>query len=489
MKHLIRAVTLASLGVGGSLYAPPPYHWVSAGVGAGLGFLQFFGRKKRKVILRIGPLTWTREEFCRHFLITGDTGSGKTTSGLNPILVQITQNVPTWGGLVLGSKGTEYHFIRDLLAHHGRAADHVHLATKPADASTKWKPPHRYNLLSDRSLSWTTHAKIISDIVASLTEGKQHAFFRPMAQLALANAFELLDALGKKVTLTRAYELLTTPKAALSAIKELASQDPTEKEQELIDFFETTFTGTQSHEQRDGVIGTLQTQLGFLIHPDVAQVFSSDEPNTTSLSALDRGTVFTVGMPQALATERRYLQTYLKILFYLHVFRRFDKTVEQRLQDNLLLLVGDEFQDLCTASEDGFSDHKAADRIREAGACIIAGMQSEISADPILGEKKRKVLTLNLRSRLIFTAAENEGATLSANFIGKKRIWKRTISSKAFGARTTSRRREQEFKIHPTKLESLDAHQAVVVHPRKRFLKSRLYPKDARGETPRWFNP
>jgi len=488
MRRLCRAITFASAGVGGSLYLPPPYNWVSAATGAGLGFLQFIGKKKRKVILRFGSLTWTREEFCQHFLITGSTGAGKTTSGLNPILVQVTQNVPNWGGLVLGSKGTEHHFIRELLTHHGRATDHVHLATKPADASTKWKPTHRYNLLSDRSLSWTTHAKIISDIVASLTEGKQHAFFRPMAQLALANAFELLDALGKKVTITRAYELLTTPEAALSAIKELQSRDPSEKERELIDFFETTFTGTQSHEQRDGVIGTLQTQLGFLIHPDVAQVFSSDEPNTTSLSALDRGTVFTVGMPQALATERRYLQTYLKILFYLHVLRRFDKPAEQRQHDNLLLLVGDEFQDLCTASEDGFSDHKAADRIREAGACIIAGMQSEISADPILGEKKRKVLTLNLRSRLIFTAAENEGATLSANFIGKKRIWKRTFSSKAFGSRTVSRRREQEFKIHPTKLESLDAHQAIVVHPSKQFLKSRLVPKDPKGETPRWFS-
>ena len=126
MKRLCRAVIFASIGVGGSLYLPSPYHWVCAATGTGLGFLQFFWKKKRKVILRIGSLTWTREEFCRHFLITGDTGSGKTTSGLNPILVQITQNVPNWGGLVLGSKGTEHHFIRDLLHHHGRASDHVH---------------------------------------------------------------------------------------------------------------------------------------------------------------------------------------------------------------------------------------------------------------------------------------------------------------------------------------------------------------------------
>jgi hypothetical protein len=487
VTKLLTATSMVALGVGGFLHLPPPYHWASIVLGAGVGLSALLPNKKREVIFRIGPLTWTKEEFCRHFLITGDTGSGKTTSGLNPILVQVTQNVPNWGGLVLGSKGTEHHFVRDLLKFHGRSADHVHLKVRPSDAQGSWKPPHRYNLLSDRSLSWSTHAKIISDIVASLTEGKQHAFFRPMAQIALAKAFELLDVLGMKVTLTRAYELLTTPKAATNAIKDLKSRNIGNRERELIEFFETTFTGTQSHEQRDGVVGTLQTQLGFLIHPDIAEVFSSDEPNTTSLSALERGTIFTVEMPQALATERRYLQTYLKILFYLRVLRRFDKPAEQLKQSNLLLLVGDEFQDLVTASEDGFSDHKAADRIREAGACIIAGMQSEISADPVIGEKKRKVLNLNLRSRLIFRAAELEGATISADFIGKRKIWKKTISSKAFGSRTVSRRHEQEHKIHPTVLTSLKDHAAVVVHPSKRFFKRRLQAKEADGSTAKWF--
>ena len=138
------------------------YPLVNIVLGAGIGLSFLFSERKREVILRIGPLTWTKEEFCRHFLITGDTGSGKTTSGLNPILVQITQNVPNWGGLVLGSKGTEHHFIRDLLKFHGRSADHVHLKVRPSDASTNWIPPHRYNLLSDRSLSWSTHAKIFA---------------------------------------------------------------------------------------------------------------------------------------------------------------------------------------------------------------------------------------------------------------------------------------------------------------------------------------
>ena len=105
-------------------------------------------------ILCIGKLRWTQRELCRHFLITGDTGSGKTTSGFHPLLLQLTQNVPDWGGLVLGVKGDESEFIHELLESHDRTHDQIDIKLRPNDASTKWQPPHRYNLLSDRSIPW-----------------------------------------------------------------------------------------------------------------------------------------------------------------------------------------------------------------------------------------------------------------------------------------------------------------------------------------------
>src|SRR5690606_694167 len=105
-------------------------------------------------------------------------------------------------------------------------------------------------------------------------------------------------------------------------------------------------------------------------------VFCSEKPNTFSFSHLDRGGVLSVTMPQSLATERRYIQTYLKILFYTHALRRYDLDPSERDRRNLLLLVADEFQDIITTSEDGISDHKVIDRIRGAGACVIGGMQS-----------------------------------------------------------------------------------------------------------------
>ena len=55
---------------------------------------------------RLGGLTWRRNQFCRGWLITGDTGSGKTSSGINQLAHQVFQNEPNWGGLCIDEKAS-----------------------------------------------------------------------------------------------------------------------------------------------------------------------------------------------------------------------------------------------------------------------------------------------------------------------------------------------------------------------------------------------
>jgi hypothetical protein len=487
---MIRLVIGLALLAGGGLAAlshSPPLGWMLFLLGSAGGIAAILWPKPRKVVLKSGHLTWTREELCRHLLITGDTGSGKTTSGFQPLLVDLSRRVPDWGGLVLGVKGDEHRFVRELLESTGRLQDLIHLQVRPPECSTRWEPPHRYNLLSDRSLPWSAHAKIITDIAGSMNSGRQHPFFATMAHVALTNAFQTLEALGEPVTIPRAYALLTSTEKAKQAVKRLRRNSERPDHHDLAEFLETTFTQIRAHEQKEGVEGTLKTFLSFYLNEDVAAVFCSEKPNTFSLAHLDRGSILTVTMPQSLATERRYIQTYLKILFYTHALRRYDLTPAERNARNLLLLVADEFQDVITTSEDGISDHKVIDRIRGAGACIIGGMQSEISGDPAITEKKRKVLALNMRTRLIFTAADLEGATASADFIGKKMIWKRSYSTRGFGARTVTRQRVIEYRIDPSKLLDLPSHTAIVVHPSKRMKRRRISPVDGQGRTYPWW--
>ena len=98
----------------------------------------------------------------------------------------------------------------------------------------------------------------------------------------------------------------------------------------------------------------------------MAEVFCTSK-STIDFSAIDHGKIILTTMPQKFQTERRYVNTFLKLLFYSHALRRFDKPKAKRAGDNLLILWADEAQRFMTASEDGMSDYNCVDVIREAG--------------------------------------------------------------------------------------------------------------------------
>jgi hypothetical protein len=70
------------------------------------------------------------------------------------------------------------------------------------------------------------------------------------------------------------------------------------------------------------------------------------------------------------------VNTFLKLLYYNHALRRFDKSKVGRAKHNLLILWADEAQRFMTAIEDGTSDYNCVDVIREAGASIVAAAQT-----------------------------------------------------------------------------------------------------------------
>jgi hypothetical protein len=174
------------------------------------------------------------------------------------------------------------------------------------------------------------------------------------------------------------------------------------------------------------------------------------------------------------------------MLFYMHVLRRFDKSAEERRRDNLLILWADEAQRFVTASEEGMSDYNCVDIIREAQATVIAAAQSSTSFIPPLGREKARVFTLNLRNRLIFKAADEEGALESADFLGKKRVIKR---SWGYSNGKTSRNysEQDEHKLKPYVLRALPKHAAIVVHCEHGYRKRLRPPLDPNGRVSPWF--
>jgi hypothetical protein len=174
------------------------------------------------------------------------------------------------------------------------------------------------------------------------------------------------------------------------------------------------------------------------------------------------------------------------MLFYTHVLRRFDKTKEGRADDNLLILWADEAQRFVTASEDGMSDFNSVDVIREARATLVAAAQSSTSFIPPLGNDKAKVLTLNLRNRIIFKAADEMGAVDSADFLGQKKVTKRSWGYSS-GHMTRNYYDQDEHKIKPYELRHMKKHQCVLVHCEKGFKKAVLPPLEPDGKIASWY--
>lgn len=458
------------------------------GIGYGILLLIVTARlllaRKQHPVAQLGGLTWKRNQFTRGWLITGDTGSGKTSSGINQLAHQVFQNERRWGGLCIDEKGVYWETLSAMARHYERENDLIHLQIEVAGQNGQFL--HRFNLTGDRSIPFTTYAKFVVDTATSLGQGGDKGFFKNQAQTHIAHALELLAELQRPVTLSGAMDLLSSkPKLdeELEFLDNLTLQTP--RRRVLSDHFKHRFLD-QPAEQLGGVRETIGNYLQYFLTPEVAEVFCVAE-STFDFSAIDEGKIILVTMPQKFQTERRYVNTFLKLLFYNHALRRFDQDRTERGQNNLLILWADEAQRFMTASEDGTSDYNVVDVIREAGATIIAATQSTTSFIPPLGNDKSKVLTLNLRNRLIFRSADEADAVQAADFLGKKRVIKRSWGSSA-GKRNVNYSENEEHKIKPYQLRKLRDHECVLVHCEKGFRRVTLPPLEPNGSVSKWFS-
>jgi hypothetical protein len=446
--------------------------------------LLFACRRRKDCVARLGRLTWRRNQFCRGWLITGDTGSGKTSSGINQLAHQLFQNEPTWGGLCIDEKGVYWETLAAMAKHYGREHDLIHLQIRPGDAAVQWTPPYYFNLTGDRSIPFMTYAKFVVDTAACLGQAGDKGFFKSQAQTHIAHALELLFELKRPVTLLAVSELLSNRKLLEEELENLSFLGELPRRTAVREHFANRLLN-QPEEQLGGVRETTANYLQCFLTPEVAEVFCA-ETNTFDFREIDKGKIICITMPQKFQTERRYVNTFLKLLFYNHALRRFDKSKAERVNDNLLILWADEAQRFMTASEDGTSDYNCVDVIREAGATIIAAAQSTTSLIPPLGNDKSRVLTLNLRNRMVFRSADEADAVQAADFLGKKRVVKRSWGYSA-GKRNVNYNETEEHKIKPHKLRNLHDHECVLVHCERGFRRVTLPPLEADGSIAKWF--
>jgi hypothetical protein len=442
------------------------------------------GRCPTNISASLAGFQWDRNDFCRGWLVTGDTGAGKTFA-INALLHSVFQNEPDWGGLCCDEKGIYHETLVRMANRYGREQDLLLLQTRPDHASEDWTPPARFNLLSDETIPWSTYATVIVDTASSLASGTEDkGFFKTQAHANIGRGIQFFRLLGLVPTMHHLLEMLQYQpvlRAMLQQLEPLRNAGNPDA-RECYDHFLNGFLH-QPAEQLGGVISTIYNYLNYFTNPEISEVFGTEE-NSFDFAALDEGAIICISLPQKFQTERRYITTILKLLFYTHALRRFDPRPPENRKledDNLLICWQDEAQRFVTESDSN------VDVIRQAQTTTVLAAQSKLSFLPALGSKeKAEVTILNLRNRIIFKAADRACAETSADFIGKRMIWKRSYT-RGRGNYSTTRTREEEYLIKPFELMSLPKFTAIVKHCEKGYRKRRIHPIDADGKTPSWY--
>jgi type IV secretory pathway TraG/TraD family ATPase VirD4 len=241
----------------------------------------------------------------------------------------------------------------------------------------------------------------------------------------------------------------------------------------------------QPPEQLGGIKTTISNYLKYFTAPDIAQIFCPAKP-TFNFDEIDRAKVVCVSIPQRYPVERRYINTLLKLSFYAHCLRRFDKPAAERAKDNLLILWADEAQKIVTAADDGLSDYNVVDVLREARATVVAATQSYTSLIPPMGdERKAKIFIANMANRITFCAADEDSAKIAADTLGKRKTKRRTYGYSG-GRRTLSWTDEERYFFEPHELRKLKKFEAVVQHCEGGFKRVKLTPMGPDGQKPSW---
>lgn len=414
------------------------------------------------IVLRLWGLTWTRDEACCHFFVTGGTGTGKTARAVVPIVHGLRSSLPTTGILAVDSKG----MLWKPLAAMARALGHEDtlrlIRVRPTHIpSAKWRPPLRLNLLGDPDIPWTTYAKIVVDTATAAGQRGGQAFFKETARDVITHAMHALEVADLAVTLSNVHNVIciSTDTAALVArLTEINSPAAEIERQYFKDF------AAQPPEQRSGTVYTVANYLRPYTPPDIREVFCSVDPNFT-LAEVDLGRLICLSIPQTYQVERRYLNLLCKQLFFLHAFRRFDLEPAEMRQRNMIVLVLDEGQKTTLVSEDGISDHLTVDELREAGVCLISATQTPLSLYASFDtERKADVFMANLRSQIHFRAADEKGAKIVSEKMGGREI--RKYSGGVSAGRTSSNwQTTDEPWFKKETLLALPAGKAVIKHP------------------------
>jgi type IV secretory pathway TraG/TraD family ATPase VirD4 len=438
---------------------------------------------ERRRGIRIGGMNWTEGEICQHFFISGATGSAKTQSAINTLAATFLGSFPRCSAIFLDVKGVVHRDVAGLAKWAGRESDHILLRSRSHEDPPAWRPAHTINLTGNPNITSATYAKLIADTYTCLNKSSAgDAFWPTAAQLIIQHCLDALRLTNAPVTIPRVAGLIKSNEARAAVIASLSTSAHIEAKtlaQDLIHDFQ------KPEETLGSIIAHVDNFLATFLNPWIAEVFCAERP-TFSFDQLDDGKLVCISIPPTFQAERIYINTFIKFGTYMHLQMRFQQ-VQLMDEKNFIFVFADEAQEIVTAADSAFADHRQLAIIREARGCFVLATQTFEALATTLGEDRANVLVSNLLTHFIFKAATNQTSEWAASSVGDRTTREKSLSYHR-GRRTVSYRPMDEPIIKPHKLRKLAKFTAVIVHPSGKHRKVFLPPISPQtGRIAPWF--
>jgi len=265
--------------------SPPPLaRWLpslACAVASWLAYCAVTDKAATGIVLRLWGLTWTRDEACCHFFISGGTGTGKTARAIVPIVHGLRATLPDTGILAIdskahcGSRWRRWPGRADRRKTCGLSGCARRGAGGGLDAAVAAQPARR------SAGAGATYAKILVDTATAAGQKGGHAFFKEVSRDLITNAMTALHFAGLCVTLDNVHDAICVSertKELLKALDDECPEDATEKgtrwqqAKELRKYFADF--DSQPPEQKAGTVYSVANFLRPYRPPEIAEVFS-----------------------------------------------------------------------------------------------------------------------------------------------------------------------------------------------------------------------
>lgn len=335
------------------------------------------GRGRRSLVLG-------GDDLGQNLLVLGGIGSGKTTSVIQPVLLQC---------LALGMGG----LLFDIKGDFGVAA--AGLARRAGRELTVVGPGRRaFNLL--RGLTPEAAAGFLKSVLL-LNGAPGDPFWTETAVELCRNALGVLSFLPDRYSLAGLYDYLFRDDVRADCDRRLRDEAAglSAEALRLLRSYQSYHEGVFTRFDAKVVAGVLASAAQVLTpftHPDLVDAFCPPA-DALAIEALGSGAVILVDLPLAVwGVGAKVVYTFIKLRFFQYMQRR--PTAERARP---VLFLCDEYQEIVSANKDGLSDLNFWDKGRAFGTVGIISAQSIASFYAAVGDRDlADTLLQNFRQKL-----------------------------------------------------------------------------------------